>query len=196
LAANHQHRHHDRHGRGDADGDVDDARMSFQSPARKVGDRGVDGGPEDAACGVGRQELAPAHLAGAGQERGVGAQNRNEPAEEHHHDAVPVEQVASDLELALIKADPAALRAGEPVAALDADPVPDVVPDDRRRGGHDEDQPRGQLVSRPGVGTGQNQRRLTGQGDAQAFHADQDEQRGIAVRVDEMADAHTRGPAR
>jgi hypothetical protein len=38
---------------------------------------------KDAAAGVGGQEPPPAHPAGAGQERGLGAQDRHEPAEEH-----------------------------------------------------------------------------------------------------------------
>jgi MFS family permease len=139
LAADQHYHGHDRDDR-DADEDpVDDARGLLQRVPGQVGSKGIDRGPQDPARGVGGQEPPPAHLAGSGEERRVGAQHGHEPAEEHHLGAMAVEQVTGDLQLLLVQPDLGPVAAGQPVAALVADPVADVVPDDRGRRRHQED---------------------------------------------------------
>jgi len=128
---------------GAEQGPADGGRCLLQRGAGQVGRQGAGPGPGQAAEGVGGEELAPGHLAGTGQERGVGAQRGDEPAEEHHLGAVGIEQIAGGLELALIEADPVPVFAGELVAALVADPIADVVAGDRGRRCHGEGDPPG-----------------------------------------------------
>jgi hypothetical protein len=56
---------------------------ALQGVACQVRGQSVHPGPQDSVRGVGGQEPAPAHLAGPGQERRIGAQDGHEPAEEH-----------------------------------------------------------------------------------------------------------------
>jgi hypothetical protein len=194
LAANHHDYRDERDDRRAAQDPVDRRVGPLQRVTGQVRRQRVDPGPDDAARRVGGQEDPPAHLAHAGQERGVRAQHRHEPAEEHHRHAVPVEQVPGRLQLPLVEPHLRPVPPGQPVAALVTEPVADVVTDDRRRRGHQPDHPRRQLVRVPGVGTRNDQRRLTGQRHAQALGRHQQEQHPVAIGGDQVTQIHSGNP--
>jgi len=194
LVADHQDHRDERDDRRGAQDPVDRLVGLLQRIAGQVRRERVDPGPHDAARRVGRQEDPPAHLAHPGQERGVGAQHRHEPAEEHHRHAMLVEQVTGRLQLPLVEPHLRPVPPGQPVAALVAKPVADVVTDDRRRRGHREDGPRVQLARVPGVRARDDQRRLTGQRYAQALGRHQQEQHPVAVGGDQVTQIHSGNP--
>src|SRR5581483_5664456 len=126
-----------------------------------------------------------------GEKRRVRPENRHESPEEHHLRAVPVEQIAGRLQLALVQVDLRTVPAGQRVAALVADPEPDVVADDRAGGRHQPDQPRVQVVGLAGIDRGHDQRGLGGQRYADALGGDQAEHSPVPVALDNPADAHS-----
>ena len=142
------------------------------------------------------------HLADTSQEGGVSPQHRDEPAEEHHLGAVPVEQIPGDLEVPLIDWVHPAPPAGpdrhavvldgpeQAVAAFVPDPVADVVADDRSDGRDHEDQPRGEPLRVPGVDGGRDERRLAWQRQTEALGPDHEKHGQVAERGNQLADTH------
>jgi hypothetical protein len=80
---------------------------------------------------------------------------------------VPVEDVSSDLHLALVEVDDVAVFAGQAVSAFIADPVPDVVADDRTCRRDREDDPGRQSVSMSRIRARDDERGLAGKRYAQ-----------------------------
>src|SRR5579875_3016553 len=109
----------------------------------RVGNPCEDAGPQDPPDGIGQEEGSPAHPTGPCQEGCIGPEDRDEPSEQHNPCAIAVEDVSGDLDLLLIKSQVVTESPQEAVATEIANPVPDVVADDRRRRGDDEEQPWG-----------------------------------------------------
>src|SRR3954471_16249440 len=115
----------------DRERDVDRRAEALERLPAVVRRESEDERPGDPAGRVRDEEAAPLHLPDAREEGGVGAQDRDEPAEEHDLRAVPVEHVARDLDVGLADPDLVAVLEEQPVAALAPDRVADVVADDR-----------------------------------------------------------------
>ena len=86
-----------------------------------------------------------------------------------------VEDIAGDLELALVEPDPMSVFAGQAKAESMADPKSDVVTNDCARGRHREVRPRRKVVGVPGVGTGGDEGCLARNVNPQALHGDKNE---------------------
>src|SRR3954471_8378961 len=116
-----------------AERDVDGRAEALEGLLPVVAEQPEDRRPDDAAGSVPREEAPPLHLADARQECRVRAQDRHEPPEEHDLAAVAVEDVSRDLQVTLLDAQLRAVLQEQPVAALAADRVADVVADHRAR---------------------------------------------------------------
>ena len=89
--APHDEEHDDNGHHGHATkGEVDRARCAAEGVAGKIGNKGIDGRPQDAAGRVGHKEVRPAHFVGASQKGGVRPKDRDEAPKEDDLAAVAV----------------------------------------------------------------------------------------------------------
>src|SRR3954469_23839412 len=180
-----------------AERDVDRRAELLERLLAVVAEQPEDGGPHDAAGGVPCEEALPLHLPDAGEERGIGAQDGDEPAEEDDLAAVPLEHVARDLEVALVDAQLGPVADEQPVAALAADRVADVVADHGARDPGPDHGARARcrdhaldqaVAGRAGVDRGGHEHRLAGGGDAEALDGDDHEHGQVAVVREEVVE--------
>src|SRR3954468_6293284 len=188
AAAQHDRERDDGNEADRAERDVDRRAELLERLLAVVAEEPEDRGPHDAARGVPCEEALPLHLPDAGEERGIGAQDGDEAAEEDDLAAVPLEHVARDLQVALVDAQLGPVADEQPVAALAADRVADVVADhgarDRRRD-HVLDQ---EVPGRARVDGGGHEHRLARGGDAEALDGDDREHGEVAEVREEVVD--------
>src|SRR5689334_25269024 len=108
--------------------------------AQQVACGAIERGPEDAARRVEKQETAPAHTVGAGQEGGPRAQDGDKAPEEHDLAAVTQKEILAELQAPSVQVDDVAEAAQQAIAALAPDEEAQVVAEDgaRRRRRDDE----------------------------------------------------------
>src|SRR5204862_6917169 len=102
--------------------------------------------PDDAAGGIPDQKLPPVHAADAGQPGGRDAQERDEAAEEDGLAPVFLEEPLGGRQRLLEMAARDRPAEEQPAAARAAEPVADVVADDRA-GRRDHDHPEERVVA-------------------------------------------------
>jgi hypothetical protein len=102
-----------------------------------------------------------------------------------------IKDIAADLQLAIVEADPAAEFSGQSIAALVANPESDIVADDRGYRRNRKDDRRGEAVGMASVSAGDNHGGLARERDAQALDADQGKHGPITIVMDEVTDIHS-----
>src|SRR4051812_23820707 len=185
------HEHPDPDDPGDSDrpeGHVDRRAEALECRLPVVAEQAEDHRPDDAAGCVRDQEAAPSHVRDARQERGVGAQQRHEAPEEDDLLAVACEHVAGDLEVALLHPQLVAVLQEQLVATGPADPVADVVADDRPRRGGCDHAPYLEVPGGAGVDAGGHEHRLAGGRYAEALDADHGEHGEVAEVREQVVD--------
>ena len=99
-----------------------------------------------------------------------------------------VEEVAAHLELGLVHMHAVTITAQQPVASTAPDEVAEVVAGDGGDAGHDHQVDEAEPVSGAREEGGSDQRGLAGHRHAEAFETDREENRPVAIRLDELRD--------
>ena len=121
------------------------------------------------------------HVIDAGEEGSKDPQHGNETPEEHHLRPVPVEEILAKAQPVLLEPNVASVPFHQPVATRAADPVSDVVPQDRARRRGDDDPEDREPPRRAGIDGGGDQHGLARHRDADALDADEDEDGEVTI---------------
>jgi len=134
------------------------------------------------------REARPRHPVCPREEGGVGTKNRDEAPEEDDLAAMAAEDVAADLQAALVEADVFAVAAKQPIAAPAAEGKADVVTNDRCGSGYRDHDRDVESVRGGGIEGGGDQGGFARERDTNAFKANEREDRLIAVAIDPVAE--------
>ena len=124
----------------------------------------------------------------AGEERRPRAKDGDEASPENHLAAVAAEEPDPDLEPLFVQVDLVAVPQQQLRAAVAADRVADVVPDDRCGRRDRNDRPDLELVRRAGIERSPDERGLAGHGHADALEHHEQEHDDVAVGLEPRVD--------
>ena len=170
---------------GDATVDAVARDRIGNGPSGVVREQSDRGRPDDPAQSVPEEKPPPRHPR---DPRHPGARHPHAPEEtreEHRLTAVPLEKALGRRHDAIGGALQPRVALDQPAPTLAADPVADVVADDRSGGG-DRDHSGDREMTLGGVNTRGDQRRLTRKPEARGLQADDAEDEPETVVVDEL----------
>src|SRR2546423_375008 len=158
-----------------------------QTSSKGVAERAEERRPGYSAQHVVQSENAVRHLCRSGEQRGPGAKDRDEPAEEDGFGSVPLKERVNFVEFALVEMDVTPVTLEQRQTSEASYPVTSGVADDSARCCNGDHPPDRQMAKSSECGGGY-ENRFTWQRDAEALDGNEEEYDRIAVGFDEPND--------
>lgn len=160
------------------------AAYAMDRVAEKKGSNSKDERPDDAASGVEKQERHPSVLIDPGEQSSKDPQKGDEPSEKDDFRAVAREEILPKLKPFFWKVNEFSVAQKKFRAPGPAHPKADIIANDRPRRCAEDDAGNIEIAGRPGINGGENESRLSREGNARAFQHDDGEDDPVAVQRD------------
>jgi len=147
----------------------------------QIASQAIPRGPHHGSQGVAEEKARPAHVKDPCQHSSPHAQHRDKASEEDDFAPMPLKQGKTQLQLALRAVNAPGVAQQETRSGSGANPVPEIVPQDRSAGCRHNDPANGQLVRGSRRNGRDEQHGFARKGNAGTLKQDKEQHRPIAI---------------